>query len=347
MKLKGIAKATAMAWAGSSERSPTEIRSSSAIRLMPQREDADGEEAGRLEAGVAVPRVEGPVAVPEEVVADRDAEGEDRRRDVVDAEAVAALAEEEALAGEQGEDGQVDDVAREAHHPELEELAPVAGLHRPAADPLGGLHGRHGIHFLRPTPKCSSTTGARSRSAHGRLPGLRGPHPTISSGASESSRLSAPWLPPPTWVTPPQSTHSYPSAAEIRRSPACGEVSADHSRVSPSGYSSLSKRPPVMSACSASGSPSTCHRSPRSSASCPPGLKRSSSPLRATTASELAVGVEADPVAHQRLAVGAREPGDQVDAVHAAQLAPERLVRGALAGARSRAGTRRPPGRWG
>ena len=58
-------------------------------------------------------------------------------------------------------------------------------------------------------PKCSSTTGATSRSAHcSRSSAAAGPQPTKSSGPSESPACSEPWLPPPAWVTPPQSTAS-------------------------------------------------------------------------------------------------------------------------------------------
>src|SRR5262249_54551642 len=175
-------------------------------------------------------------------------EGKDRRGDVVNAQG----------SHQEGEDGKVDDVARDADQAELEELHPVAGLQGAAADPLRGLNRGHPRLFEPVTPKCSRITGARSRSVHcGFSAGRFGPHSTKRTGPSESPRPSAPWLPPPTWLMPPQSTHSYPSAAEIKTSPAWGDVSADHSRDRPSGYSSDSKRPRVTSPASASGSPLT------------------------------------------------------------------------------------------
>src|SRR4051794_24313721 len=51
-----------------------------------QRGEADGEESGRLEVRRPLAGLEGPVAIPEEVVADRDDEGADRGGDVVDVE---------------------------------------------------------------------------------------------------------------------------------------------------------------------------------------------------------------------------------------------------------------------
>src|SRR4051794_23276457 len=97
-----------------------------------QGEDADREEAGRLKARVAVSRVEGPVAVPPEVARDGDAEGDDRRGDVVDVERPV----------HQRKDRQVDQVAGGTDHAELHQLKPVAGLERAAPDALRGLHRR-------------------------------------------------------------------------------------------------------------------------------------------------------------------------------------------------------------
>ena len=85
-KLNGIATATAIACAG---RSPSDAAGDQRLEdgeVDQQRGDADREEADRLEAGVAVAGAEGPVAVPEEVVGDGDAEGADRGDRVVDAE---------------------------------------------------------------------------------------------------------------------------------------------------------------------------------------------------------------------------------------------------------------------
>ena len=53
--------------------------------------------------------------------------------------------------------------------------------------------------------------------------------------AEESPACREPWLPPPAWVTPPQSTASKPSSSERTKSPACGAVSADQTRASGSG----------------------------------------------------------------------------------------------------------------
>src|SRR6185295_7784361 len=66
---------------------------------------------------------------------------------------------------------------------------------------------RAGAH--EPRPKCPRTIGATSRRAHCRRSSARpGPQPTKSSGPSESPACSEPWLPPPAWLTPPQSTAS-------------------------------------------------------------------------------------------------------------------------------------------
>src|SRR4029077_13277528 len=72
--------------------------------------DRNGEEAGRLHVGQALPRPEGPVAVPKEVAGHGDAEGADCGDRVVDAE----------VAGEKGEDTEVDQVAGAADDAELE-----------------------------------------------------------------------------------------------------------------------------------------------------------------------------------------------------------------------------------
>jgi hypothetical protein len=77
--------------------------------------------------------VEGPMPVPPEIVHHRNAEGEDRRRDVVDVE----------RPDEDRKHGEVDDVSRRSHQAELKELDPVARLQGPAADALGGLYRSH------------------------------------------------------------------------------------------------------------------------------------------------------------------------------------------------------------
>src|ERR1700761_4903803 len=77
--------------------------------------DRDGEEAGRLHVREPLPRAEGSVAVPEEVAGHGDAEGADRGDVVEDAE----------VAGEEGEDAEVDQVAGAADDAELEQLEPA------------------------------------------------------------------------------------------------------------------------------------------------------------------------------------------------------------------------------
>src|SRR5262245_57681907 len=137
--------------------------------------------------------------VPPEIVHDRDAEGQDRSGDVVDAEGPV----------QHGEHSQVDHVARGADQPELEELYPIPRLQGPLADPLRGLDRGHPCGLPLSIPKCSRITGARSRNAHCvRLPGLSGPQPTNTAGPSESPSPTDPFLPPPAWLMPPQSTHS-------------------------------------------------------------------------------------------------------------------------------------------
>ena len=113
-KLNGIATATAIAWAAEFAH-PRARPAAQHDQVDHQAGDADGEEAGRLQVGEALPRAEGPVAVPEEVAGDGDAEGADRGDRVVDAE----------VAGEEGEDAEVDQVAGAADDAELEQLDPV------------------------------------------------------------------------------------------------------------------------------------------------------------------------------------------------------------------------------
>ena len=74
----------------------------------------------------------------------------------------------------------------------------------------GGRAERRARHQPRaPVPKCSSTIGATSRRDHCDRSSARcGPQPTKSSGPRLSPRRSAPWLPPPAWLAPPQSTAS-------------------------------------------------------------------------------------------------------------------------------------------
>ncbi len=81
--------------------------------------------------------------------------------------------------------------------------------HGPSSTPLP--HATRGrsrvLHHL--SPKCSRTTGATSRRVHClRAAASAGPQPTNRSGPRESPACSEPWLPPPAWVTPPQSTAS-------------------------------------------------------------------------------------------------------------------------------------------
>ena len=95
--------------------------------MIDQGADADREEADRLEAGVAVAGGEGPVAVEDEVVGDGDREGADRGDRVVEAGVV----------GENGEDGEVDQVAGAADEAEFDQLQPGRRPPRGGADPVG------------------------------------------------------------------------------------------------------------------------------------------------------------------------------------------------------------------
>ena len=115
-----------------------------------------------------------------------------------------------------------------------------------ASDRQRGEEQRRAPHSRAATPKCSRTIGATSRSVHcSRSAADSGPQPTKSSGPSESPACRAPWLPPPAWVTPPQSTASKPGASETTKSPACGAVSADQTRASGIRVG-LAAQPPVL-----------------------------------------------------------------------------------------------------
>ena len=58
------------------------------------------------------------------------------------------------------------------------------------------------------TPKCSSTIGVMSRSAHCSRTVFSGPVPVHSRVALESLACSEPCEPPPMWCAPPQSRNS-------------------------------------------------------------------------------------------------------------------------------------------
>src|SRR5690606_34256976 len=150
---------------------------------------------------------------------------------------------------------EVHHIAGGSNHAELEELRPVvrapgaqvdAAQHPPR--PLRGARAAllHGAHTAPPaiaaavgatsSPKCPSTSSAASPSAHcARSAALAPSSPQKASGPSESPACREPWLPPGQWVTPPQSTSSWPWVAEIRMSPECGAVSAAQRRPSGSG----------------------------------------------------------------------------------------------------------------
>src|SRR6185312_4299897 len=85
-------------------------------------------------------------------------------------------------------------------------------------------------------PKWARIAGATSRRVHcSRSSSDSGPQPTKSNGPRLSPACSAPWLPPPAWLVPPQSTASKPAASESTKSPECGAVSADQTRCNGSG----------------------------------------------------------------------------------------------------------------
>ena len=112
-----------------------------------------------------------------------------------------------------GEHAQVHHVAGPADRAELHSCTQLCGLRRPGAHAqvhrrVGGRRRRPRLvgHAANGTPKCSSTNGVTSASDHCSRSGASTPQ--SSSTPSESSRWSEPWLPPPTWSAPPQSTNS-------------------------------------------------------------------------------------------------------------------------------------------
>ena len=76
---------------------------------------------------MAVPRVEGPVPVPEKVVGEGYEKGADRGEQMVQAEAT----------GEQGEDRQVDQVTGATDDAEFEQLKPAVRATGGGADAVG------------------------------------------------------------------------------------------------------------------------------------------------------------------------------------------------------------------
>ena len=90
-----------------------------------ERDDADGEEARRLEAGVALAwRSNVQWRFQRKLLVTATQKASDRGEDVVHVDAL----------DERREDGQVDDVAARADGRELDELDPVGGLAQAAAD---------------------------------------------------------------------------------------------------------------------------------------------------------------------------------------------------------------------
>ena len=105
---------------------------------------------------------------------------------------------------EQGEDGEVDDVAGAADHPELEQLDPVLGLAGAEMDPtrelpgpVGGA-GRRVTGALRP-PRRPSRLRPGLRDLDGRASALDAPHPSTPAGTpANGSAASSPSLLDPT-----------------------------------------------------------------------------------------------------------------------------------------------------
>ena len=73
-------------------------------------------------------------------------------------------------------------------------------------------------------PEVLAAPGATSRSVHcsRSLGRLRAAADEEQRAERVAARAATPWLPPPAWVTPPQSTASKPGASETTKSPACG-----------------------------------------------------------------------------------------------------------------------------
>src|SRR5690606_22394744 len=127
-----------------------------------------------------------------------------------------------------GEDREVDDVAAPADQRETDELVPVGRPPDPVPDPGVRPDGDVlGAHRGEGTRKCERTRPATSAIDHGRSASRPSRStPVMISAPSESLRCSDPCEPPPTWSTPPQSTNSWPGAAESSRSPDVGQSSA-------------------------------------------------------------------------------------------------------------------------
>ena len=204
MKLSGVAATIEIACAGSSATPATLTSSSRIARGEHERRDADGEEAGRLEAGVPAARAEGPVAVPPEVVEHGDREGGGGRHEVVEVEQLHAQ--------RRTRTGSRRSPTRRPRRTSSAAASCAACAARRArrrciaCGRLGDRRSRLVGHAANGTPKCSSTNGVTSARDHCSRSGASTPQ--RSSTPSESSRWSEPWLPPPTWSAPPQSTNS-------------------------------------------------------------------------------------------------------------------------------------------
>ena len=203
MKFRGVAAMIEIAWAGQLGHSGDADEDLEDGRGEHERRGADREETGRLEAGVPAARAECPVTVPPEVVGDGHREGERRGHQVMEVEELHT----------HGEHAQVHHIPGRSDRTELHQLHPVVRLRQAGPQPqvhrmgaVGDSLSRLVGHAGNGTPKCSSTSGVTSARDHCSRSGASTPH--RSSTPSESSRWSDPWLPPPTWSAPPQSTNS-------------------------------------------------------------------------------------------------------------------------------------------
>ena len=116
-KLKGIEAATASAWAGTLPIPALSTNSVSSNRFTPERDQAHRDEAHRLRVGSLVTRVEGPMAIQDEVVQYGNQPGGHRGGVVIDADRV----------HEQGIDRQVDHESGRSDGAEANQLKPVGG----------------------------------------------------------------------------------------------------------------------------------------------------------------------------------------------------------------------------
>ena len=132
-KLKGIATATAIACA---ERSPIDVPPTSACstaRLISSAATLTAKKRAAWKPAWPSPAAKVQCRFQKKLLAEGDAEGADRGDYVVDAE----------VAAEQGEDGEVDQVAGAADQAELEQLPPARRAAGGGADPIGEFGGAH------------------------------------------------------------------------------------------------------------------------------------------------------------------------------------------------------------